>query len=372
MSSPTTCEASRNAIGSPASADGPTPSGLPDGPTTDLLGQALVHASHSAQPEKAQAKKMQRGTFGLRGNGSSASASLQRSLGSKLAQRLATAGSTMFSYRLSNPTTPAGRQYFQLAASGHRISEAGCTSWPTASAQDTRVYSEDSIARYAIGESVGGHNLDLNAASQLASWPTPNTPSGGRSVGIEKMSSTGMTTDGRKHTVSLEHVAKFAGWPTPMAGTPAQNGNNEAGNTDSSRKMVALCSWATPRAEDSESTGAHRRTPDTLTSQSRLSSWATPRALAFEEDLDSFKKRNEVIAVAPKYHGASGIPLAVQAQLTASGQTPNGSPAETGKAGQLNPELPRWLMGLPPEWSSCADTAMALLRLRPKRSSERT
>ncbi len=26
-----------------------------------------------------------------------------------------------------------------------------------------------------------------------------------------------------------------------MAGTPAQNGNNEAGNNDSSRKTVALC-----------------------------------------------------------------------------------------------------------------------------------
>src|SRR5882762_301942 len=29
-------------------------------------------------------------------------------------------------------------------------------------------------------------------------------------------------------------------WPTPMAGTPAQNGYNEAGNNDSSRKTVAL------------------------------------------------------------------------------------------------------------------------------------
>jgi hypothetical protein len=37
------------------------------------------------------------------------------------------------------------------------------------------------------------------------------------------------------------------GWPTPMAGTPAQNGNNEAGNNDSSRKTVALAAgWPTP------------------------------------------------------------------------------------------------------------------------------
>lgn len=40
----------------------------------------------------------------------------------------------------------------------------------------------------------------------------------------------------------------LASWPTPMAGTPAQNGNNEAGNNDSSRKIVALAtaSGATP------------------------------------------------------------------------------------------------------------------------------
>ncbi|MGE3583056.1 MAG: hypothetical protein AB7J28_16765 [Hyphomonadaceae bacterium] len=32
----------------------------------------------------------------------------------------------------------------------------------------------------------------------------------------------------------------MAGWPTPMAGTPARNGNNEAGNNDSSRRTVAM------------------------------------------------------------------------------------------------------------------------------------
>jgi hypothetical protein len=33
----------------------------------------------------------------------------------------------------------------------------------------------------------------------------------------------------------------YSSWPTPMAGTPAQRGYNEAGNNDSSRKTVALC-----------------------------------------------------------------------------------------------------------------------------------
>jgi hypothetical protein len=40
--------------------------------------------------------------------------------------------------------------------------------------------------------------------------------------------------------------------------------------------MVAT--WPTPRAEDSEQTGAHRGVPDTLTSVSRLAAWETPLA----------------------------------------------------------------------------------------------
>ena len=36
--------------------------------------------------------------------------------------------------------------------------------------------------------------------------------------------------------------------------------------------------WPTPRAEDSESTGAHRGVPDTLTSAARTMPWATPKA----------------------------------------------------------------------------------------------
>ena len=38
----------------------------------------------------------------------------------------------------------------------------------------------------------------------------------------------------------LPREVQLMGWPTPMAGTPAQKGYNEAGNTDSGRQTQAL------------------------------------------------------------------------------------------------------------------------------------
>jgi DNA (cytosine-5)-methyltransferase 1 len=53
------------------------------------------------------------------------------------------------------------------------------------------------------------------------------------------------------------------GRPTPMAGTPAQNGNNEAGNNDSSRKTVEVVSGLTPGSSSAgtESTAGFQLNP---------------------------------------------------------------------------------------------------------------
>lgn len=74
-----------------------------------------------------------------------------------------------------------------------------------------------------------------------------------------------------------------------MAGTPAQNGNNAAGNTDSSRQTVALLAgWGTPTASEPGGTGEQYATrsaektgntaPTMLAHQVAMAGWPTTTA----------------------------------------------------------------------------------------------
>jgi hypothetical protein len=73
-----------------------------------------------------------------------------------------------------------------------------------------------------------------------------------------------------------------ATWPTTMAGTPAQKGYNEAGNTDSSRKTVALIAgpWPTPQVDSFRSRSGDRKHEMGLDQLARFTPqhWPTPRA----------------------------------------------------------------------------------------------
>lgn len=199
-------------------------------------------------------------------------------------------------------------------------------------------------------------------------------------------------------------------WPTPMAGTPAQNGNNEAGNNDSSRKTVALAGWPTPTASSGTGAGTSGRdgglnlqtaaalagwpTPAArdwkssasnqhginarpLNEVARLAEWPTPRASDGEKNVRTQSGAEAEIrrkggpqdlctaaAVAtwatPKASDCSGerttktkgggnLHLDSQARLT-SGRIASGSTAPITSGGQLNPEHSRWLMGFPKGW----------------------
>lgn len=100
-----------------------------------------------------------------------------------------------------------------------------------------------------------------------------------------------------------------AKWPTPMAGTPAQNGNSAAGNSDFSRKAeeLARAMWTKPQAHDVRMRGAGQTSGATgsnagnrcLATDAAL--WGTPRASDAEKGGPNMA------------FGAGGTPLPAQA-----------------------------------------------------------
>lgn len=269
-------------ISSQASADGLSPSVSQGGLTIDLFGQVPAPASPSLPPVRAR-RAMTNVTCGLRGFLSSPSAALQSSLENRLRRQLDGAGSTLFSLTWRARATPAGRPYSQLVGSVRRTSETDFGSWPTPAAQEP------------------GGTLEMHNAR--------------RRKAIAKGIQIGASSQG-----AMSHCAQLAVWPTPMAGTPAQKGYNEAGNTDSGRKVVALSSWATPTARDGRS----------------------------EHGSPEMMER--------RTNRPQGKPLSKMALFAGSGPTPNGSTAQTEKPGLLDPDHSRWVMGYSGAHLSCAPT----------------
>ena len=317
------------------------PCDLPAGPMTDLFGREVALAPASRVQAKAKGL-MTLATSGHIGIASSGSAALQRSLENRLMTRLDTAGSTLFTLRWKARRTPLGRRYLERVALALRTSGSGCTSVPTPKQPK---FTHD-LAKFKR-EPGRKAPTDLETAVTFAV--------------------VGTQMHGTRSTDCLpdKYAEILASVPTPMAGTPAQNGNNAVGNNDYSRRIVELATIATPRSEDSQCTGAHRGAADTLHSQANLATVASPSARDWKDSPGM-----SAIGVDPDGSIRSRLDqLPRQAQLADSGATATGGTAKTKSIGQLNPDYSRWLQGLPIEFSSCADTAMQSFRKSRRNSS---
>lgn len=124
-----------SAISSPGSADGRSPSVLPNGTMTDLFGQVPARARISLSSDSVRALAGI-ATCGLGGYLSSESAALSASLVSRLTTRLSGLTARPLTWRTF--PTPAGRLLFRLSPSVHGTSDPDFILLPTPTKRDGR------------------------------------------------------------------------------------------------------------------------------------------------------------------------------------------------------------------------------------------
>ena len=343
-----------NATSSQGSAAGATRCGLPVGPTTAPCGPDPALASLSARQAEEQGR-LTSGTFGPTGTISSASADLQSSLASRLRQRTASGGSTLYALTWKDRATPSGRLICALRASARRISDSGSglLGWPTPAAADT---GSQAPLTETVKAMLGKPSRRMMEA--MAGWPTPmaGTPAqkGYNASGSTDYSrQTEVLAWGRMH--KQEAARLLAGWPTPCSqdgpnGGPAQGSDRLPG-------AAPLAGWPTPTAQDGSRGNGTIRPHDTgipLPQMATMAGWPTPMAgtpaqKGYNEAGSMYRRDGQLRDdTVPRVATMCG-----PARLTASGQLLTGSSAEMESGGQLNPAHSRWLMGLPISWQMC-------------------
>ena len=258
---------------------------------------------------------------------------------------------------------------------------AAATSWPTPMAGTPA----------QNGNSAAGSSDFSRKAEELARamWKTPDVPNGGRAL-KPGTSETGKRPDGSKAQVGLENQAKMWGtprasdaekggpnqsfgaggtplpaqaaqWPTPMAGTPSQNGNSAAGSNDFTRKAdllaagVLASSWPTPVAQNVK--GSSEGSIIRADGKSRMN------ILHYRAEQGFSHPAPETQPHGPTLSQLRRIWRPLRGSLIASHGRATWRRLWNGRAKRrLNPLFVEWLMGWPPGHALCACSATEFAR----------
>lgn len=238
-------------------------------------------------------------------------------------------------------TGPFGPAHAHANLSHRQAQEAGLTTSGTSGPPGNGSSSSVALAQ-SLGSRLKARTAGCGSTLYALTWKLSRTPAG-RSFFLLRASAP--RTSGIAST----------GWPTPTS-TDALR----AGQITPRPGMICLVAaaqsagWATPKAEDAESTGfsakrvASGKTPDNLHSQTKmlLAGWATPASR-------DYRTPNHK-TYAERDGGSKGEQLQNQVAHTIPGASLNGSTAPTESAGLLNPNMSRWLQGIPPAWEDAA------------------
>ena len=202
-------------ISSPESADGTTRLSSQDGQLEGRSGQEAAHVSHSAEQGRCGEKPM-KDTSGQRCGGSLESASLQRSLESRLRANLGANGSMEYSLTWKQWAIGSREPICALRASGHRTSDKDYTGWrsPDASQRGSTYQDPEKVLRRIEAK----HQVNLEDQAVLAGWPTPNCADVNASRSSTPQAYSKRWMERENHGSQLAHTAQaLAGWPTESA-----------------------------------------------------------------------------------------------------------------------------------------------------------
>lgn len=376
-----------DAISSPESPGGNSPSNSPGGRKGSRSGRQASRASRSLRPASGE-EATTTDTCGPCSPPSSASVALTESLGSRLRALTESLGSMEYAQTWKSKATPAGLPYWAHTASARRTSGNESTGWLNGWPTPQACEAPNMSAMREDGREAA-RTTPQNVPA-LVGWPTPKAQEDGRTLQqYEKSRLKGYET--RKGLTSggpaskqggLAIASQLTGWNTPRATDGSKGGPNQSGGA--LPHDASLAGWATPRASDlgrcrsAEALARAREHGGSVSLEDQVHLARTVGAAA----LDSLPKActagtAEALEVAsmPMDRPMAG---AMETPSENEGDCPRqmnpgpgtitpSSPASTASRGVLNAAFSRWLMGFPLRHDHCSphwrdwDTIQGLL-----------